>query len=494
VNWFHGEPCDDMQESLASNEKMCSLSSNDNWDKHIIGQVGQKLKQSCTVLKGRDATGFRDETCASWCEAHGGRTCNFATDNAGGCSIADYYAYTESDVKNGDTCTWNPATGQADCDWSDNGCNQKWNDQICACGAVGSLTAVVPETVKFRDPDMLVVCNEGFTLGGMVGADTEYNIRCESTGRFTRATDQCREPRVSVEGEVTDAQSASKKLSGVTVKFYKRNEVVGTTTSDWSGRFSSLVPTGDIRITGEKDGYIEQSLVVHVGGQIRKGQGADLALSKEMPAGSWRVVLTWAEHSRDLDSHTYFGNNRDKHVYYPSSAREKSAYGVDVVLDRDDTDGFGPETTTFSNVGQCTAGKTKCLLVFKVKNYTPQDGELCESEGVVTVYVGNSVAAKYQIEPGCGVTSNDYLAIFTLDASKDGYSSIQDVARLTAGDTAPAPAPSPPPSSSYHRRRSSWSSSSYSSSYSSGYSSSSSSYSSSSSSSYSSSSYSSYYR
>jgi len=469
VNWFNGEPCNDMQESLASNEKMCSSSSNENWDKHIIGQVGQKLKQSCTVLKGRDATGFRDETCASWCEAHGGRTCNFATDNAGGCSLADYNSYSEGDVANGDTCTWNPATGQADCDWSDNGCNQKWNDQICACGAVGSMTAVVPETVKFRDPDMLVVCNEGYTLGGIVGADAEYNIRCESTGSFTQASDQCREPRVSVAGEVTDAQSASKKLNGVTVKFYKNNEVVGTTTSDWSGRFSSLVPTGDILITGEKDGYIQQSLTVHVQGQIRRGQGADLALSKIMPAGSWRVVLTWAEHSRDLDSHTYFGNNRGTHVYYPSSARKKSAYGVDVVLDRDDVDGFGPETTTFSNVGQCTSGKTKCLLVFKVKNYTPQDGELCESEGVITVYVGNGVAAKYTIDPGCGVTSNNYLAMFTLDASKDGYTGIADPARLTAGDTAPAPAPAPPPSGSYHRRRSSWSSSSYSSSsYSSG--------------------------
>merc|ERR1711871_1100941 len=105
-------------------------------------------------------------------------------------------------------------------------------------------------------------------------------MRCESSGQFSQAPDQCREPLVTVEGEVTDAQSSSTKLSGATIKFYKSDTVAVTVESDWSGRYSALVPMGEITARGTKDGYIEQSLLIHVAGRLQVGQGTDLALSK----------------------------------------------------------------------------------------------------------------------------------------------------------------------------------------------------------------------
>jgi len=90
--------------------------------------------------------------------------------------------------------------------------------------------------------------------------------------------------------------------------------------------------------------------------------------------------------------------------------------GLSVTLDRDDVNGYGPETTTFKGIGECMR-KSNCLVKFMVDNYTPRDGDLGESEGVITVYKGSTVAKKYTLPVEAGKAR--VWPIFTLDASKD---------------------------------------------------------------------------
>jgi len=133
-----------------------------------------------------------------------------------------------------------------------------------------------------------------------------------------------------------------------------------------------------------------------------------------LPAGGWRVVLSWSAHSRDLDSWTYFDDNLQSRVFYGRTRSAGRRSGVSVTLDWDDVSGFGPETTTFMGVGSCTTG---CLIKFHVDNYTPTDGAIGSSEGLVTLYHGDNVQGEYPI-PQSAASARGY-TVFTLDAATE---------------------------------------------------------------------------
>eukprot|EP00747_Dinoflagellata_sp_TGD_P225849 gnl/TRDRNA2_/TRDRNA2_99617_c1_seq1.p1 gnl/TRDRNA2_/TRDRNA2_99617_c1~~gnl/TRDRNA2_/TRDRNA2_99617_c1_seq1.p1 ORF type:complete len:458 (-),score=98.79 gnl/TRDRNA2_/TRDRNA2_99617_c1_seq1:272-1489(-) len=87
--------------------------------------------------------------------------------------------------------------------------------------------------------------------------------------------------------------------------------------------------------------------------------------------------------------------------------------GLEVSLDRDAVEGYGPEVTSFSNVGHCTS-MSACLVYFIVDNYSYEDGNLADAEAVVTVYRGDRVEATFKIPSNIG-TATEY-TVFTLDA------------------------------------------------------------------------------
>jgi len=151
---------------------------------------------------------------------------------------------------------------------------------------------------------------------------------------------------------------------------------------------------------------------VSVEHSIKRGQGADLAMSMILPPGGIRVVLNWASHSRDLDSWTYFDTNFKKFVYYGRPRMVGPTSGVSVALDWDDVDGHGPETSTYLDLGKCT---DSCLIKFHVDNYSYRDAHLGDSEGIVTVYEGNGVKAVYNIPSNIG--DDRGWTVFTLDSS-----------------------------------------------------------------------------
>jgi len=296
---------------------------------------------------------------------------------------------------------------------------------------------------------VVVQCNSGFTIGGISGGVTTYSIECQSSGELVAMSgnvkmyEVCDQPKFQVSGVVTDAQSASIFLSNTEVKFTLNGEVVATATSSYSGRYTAAMPAGTYVVEASKNGYITYKTEIVVISSIAAGGAGDIALSKVLPEGEWRVTLNWAAHSRDLDSHTYMGKNAKDLVYFGRKTRRDSTTGISVTLDRDDVNGYGPETTTFKGIGDCTV-KSNCLVKFMVDNYTPKDKDIGLSEGIITLYRGSSTVKKYTLPVAAG--SARIWPIFTLDAAKDTQQVLSD------GDQIYGPTLAPPPISDSDRK------------------------------------------
>ena len=120
----------------------------------------------------------------------------------------------------------------------------------------------------------------------------------------------------------------------------------------------------------------------------------NLPMSPVLAEGETRIVLTWNEHPRDLDSHLV---GSDFHVYYSSQNSYDSLGRHRVNLDLDDTDSYGPETIT---IYQGVDG----VYTYSVYDYTNggsrQSTRLSESGATVRVYQGAGVVAEYHIPAG----------------------------------------------------------------------------------------------
>lgn len=96
-----------------------------------------------------------------------------------------------------------------------------------------------------------------------------------------------------------------------------------------------------IEFTCKKDGYItlNDHFIVLLGTLWFK----NFSLSPEIPLESVRFVLHWGEMPKDLDLHLVCSS------WHISYRNKKSAEGK-AVLDKDDRNGFGPETITLNKV------------------------------------------------------------------------------------------------------------------------------------------------
>jgi hypothetical protein len=294
--------------------------------------------------------------------------------------------------------------------------------QPVSCGTVPPIPhATVSNSgpIIFGGDVVVATCDEGRTVGGIAGGMTSFDIVCQADGIFSGLppTNQCQAPKFPVKGVVTDAESARIRINKAKIVYSLNGTVLDTAFSNWQGRYTVNVPAGTYTVTVTATGYIELVKTIVVAGPIQAGQGADIAIVKIMPPGHWKAVVSWAKHSRDIDSHTFFGDNFGMHVYWPSSQRGPktvpSSNGVSAKLDRDDVDGWGPETTTFKGVGDCKK-RGRCLILFKVKNYTPQDGDLGDSNINVQVWTGSTAGTAWPVPSTVG--ADLWYSVFTIDA------------------------------------------------------------------------------
>ncbi len=101
-----------------------------------------------------------------------------------------------------------------------------------------------------------------------------------------------------------------------------------------------------------------------------------------------RVVLSWGANPRDLDSHLFFPD--DQHIAYYNHQVGSSS------LDRDDTDSYGPETITISNLNNGIYKYYVCDFTNAINN-NYNSVEMSRSFAKVDVYNKNGLAGSFNV-------------------------------------------------------------------------------------------------
>lgn len=183
--------------------------------------------------------------------------------------------------------------------------------------------------------------------------------------------------------QVLSATIKDQKISGASIILQKNGEQSVSAVTDAQGQANfdaGLLGDSASLIIIKKDGY--SNLVAKC-----PCAGLTYALSPVMQnLDGLRVVLTWGDTPKDLDSHIAYPGS---HIYW------RSRRGADANLDVDDTNGFGPETVTLERKHQ---GET---YVYAVHDYSdrnnPGTTALSESQAKVFVYVGESLVRTYYV-------------------------------------------------------------------------------------------------
>lgn len=140
---------------------------------------------------------------------------------------------------------------------------------------------------------------------------------------------------------------------------------------------------------------------------------AEVELLPVLGEGQTRVVLSWGENPRDLDSHMTGpdGQGGSFHVYFANQGSDAGPPFVS--LDTDDTQGFGPETIT---IWEQYPG-TYCYSVHRFGG----TGELSSSGATVEVFQGDTRVRTFEVPDGTG----DVWTVFRL--TTDGITPIDRI-------------------------------------------------------------------
>lgn len=131
--------------------------------------------------------------------------------------------------------------------------------------------------------------------------------------------------------------------------------------------------------------YLNTSFDITVlGGETLSKQNA--IVSHKLTQNQLRIVLSWGEKPKDLDSHLLGTTTDGKkgHLYFGRKQIVNANGDTEFQLDVDDINSYGPETVTIYNPSDDD-------YQYYVYNYSHRnDTELRESEAMVRVYRGNS--------------------------------------------------------------------------------------------------------
>ena len=198
-------------------------------------------------------------------------------------------------------------------------------------------------------------------------------------------------------------------LEGVTLQIRsgwnntESGEVTATAATDAAGAYSVELPLGNYTVYATKDGFIATSINIVVQSGTTGNQNG--SMTPILSGDEYRIVLTWGENPRDIDSHM-IGTKADGssfHVYYA----DKNAYDGDVRicnLDVDDTSSYGPETVTLKT-------NTANPYYYYVYKYSGT-GDLAASGAQVKVYQGDALIASFNVPTDQG--SGRYWNVFAI--------------------------------------------------------------------------------
>jgi hypothetical protein len=159
--------------------------------------------------------------------------------------------------------------------------------------------------------------------------------------------------------------------------------------TDLAGKIQFKVPEdGVYHFKFKKEGYIEASYKFEViASSIFNNR---FTVSPFTKLGSVRIVLDWDRRPADLDLHlikegSYHLSFRDTRVAADGSAQ----------LDRDDTNGYGPETITINRTDQSAI--YTCYVVDYTNHTNSNSRALSQSKATVRVYNNNELTDTFYV-------------------------------------------------------------------------------------------------
>lgn len=166
--------------------------------------------------------------------------------------------------------------------------------------------------------------------------------------------------------------------------------------SDGDGYFEALLLQGIYTAEVCKGGYVTGYF--NVVSTSQNSKEIDLVITPLLEEDEYRIVLTWGDEPKDLDSHlTCYVE--DEQIFHLAYDYPEVHIGKEVVatLDLDDQESYGPETVTVKyNSSFVNKGGT---FSYSVHNYSDSSNNesmnLSLSDAVVRVYRGNSLLSTY---------------------------------------------------------------------------------------------------
>jgi len=210
--------------------------------------------------------------------------------------------------------------------------------------------------------------------------------------------------------KIKSARSGA-SLNGVTVKI----DGTSNTATTQNGFFTLRnIRAGSVNIVYERSGYITVRRTLSITGNINSGGIGDINMSPAMASDEWRAVLKWGASPRDLDSFAKWWPSKKVCWYNPRSTPSQSRPVV--TLEQDKTQGYGPETVYFTNIGRC---RFNCDVQYMIHDYGQTGSMLSKGDAEVTLYTGTRVAGTWKItDCRSAVYGNgNWWHVFTLDSN-----------------------------------------------------------------------------
>lgn len=166
------------------------------------------------------------------------------------------------------------------------------------------------------------------------------------------------------------------------------------TLADNNGAFSIDLTPGKYEIAVQAEGFITDEFTC----EIEEGKtysGEQFVISPELATGTARIVLEWNSQPRDLDSYLTgrTDSGYDVNVNY---GRMTASSGGDTLatLDVDDTDGYGPETTTIHDLNG--------VFKFTVKDFL-RTGSMSQYGATVKIFLPGQEPITITLDTSAGI-------------------------------------------------------------------------------------------